>query len=244
MVRVDERSDVGAGVLQITLDRPERRNAIDHATLLELLEAQAEAANARVVVLTGAPPAFCAGADLHGVEEDVFARDLKRVLHGFTTLSAPVVAAIDGAALGAGAQLAAVADLRVATPDSVVGVPAARLGLVIDRWTIDRIAQEFGSPVARAMLLAAQTYTGAQLHASGGVHRLGGLDDALAWVAQIANLAPLSIAAHKVGLESTMAIRPTDSAFEAARARAWSSRDAKEGRAAFLAKRPAEFRGD
>lgn len=244
MVRVDDRSDVGAGVLQITLDRPERRNAVDHATLLALREAQAEAANARVVVLTGAPPAFCAGADLHGVEEAVFAGDLRRVLHGFTTLSAPVVAAIDGAALGAGAQLAAVADLRVATPDSILGVPAARLGLVIDHWTIDRIAQEFGSPVARAMLLAAQTYTGAQLHASGGVHRLGGLDDALSWAAQIAALAPLSIAAHKVGLESSMATRPADPAFEAARARAWSSRDAQEGRAAFLAKRIAEFRGD
>ncbi len=244
MVRVDERSDVGAGVVQITLDRPERRNAVDHATLLELLEAQVEVANARVVVLTGAPPAFCAGADLHGVEEGVFARDLERVLHGFTTLSAPVVAAIDGAALGAGAQLAAVADLRVATPDSVVGVPAARLGLVIDHWTIDRIAQEFGSPMARAMLLAAQTYTGAQLHASGGVHRLGGLDDALVWVAEIAKLAPLSIAAHKIWLESSMASRPLDPAFEAARARAWSSNDAQEGRAAFLAKRPAEFRGD
>lgn len=244
MVRVDERSDVGAGVLQITLDRPDRRNAVDHPTLLELIDAQVRAADARVVVLAGAPPAFCAGADLHGVEEDVFATDLARVLRGFTTLAAPVIAAIDGPALGAGAQLASVCDLRVASPASVLGVPAARLGLVIDHWTIDRIAQEFGPPVARAMLLAAQTYTGAQLHASGGVHRLGDLDDALSWAGQISRLAPLSISAHKLGLESVSAPRPTDSAFEAARSRAWSSRDAEEGRAAFLAKRPAEFRGD
>ncbi|MEO6651744.1 MAG: enoyl-CoA hydratase-related protein [Ilumatobacteraceae bacterium] len=244
MVRVDERSDVGTGVLQITLDRPERRNAVDHATLVELLAAQADAASARVVVLTGAPPAFCAGADLNGVDQAVFARDLERVLHGFAALPAPVIAAIDGPALGAGAQLVAVCDLRVATPESVVGVPAARLGLVIDSWTVDRIAQEFGASVARAMLLAAETYTGQQLHASGGVHRLGDLDHALAWAAQIATLAPLSIAAHKVWLESSATSRQSVPAFEAARSRAWSSNDAIEGRAAFLAKRPAVFRGD
>lgn len=243
MVRVDERTDVGAGVLQITLDRPDRRNAVDHQTLRELLEAQETAMNSRVVVLTGVPPAFCAGADLHGVEEAVFVADLERVLRGFTTLPVPVIAAIDGPALGAGAQLAAVCDLRVASVDSVIGVPAARLGLVIDRWTIDRLEQEFGPPVARAMLLAAETYTGAQLHGSGGVHRLGGLDDALAWAGQISELAPLSVSAHKLGLESTVPAGAADPGFDAARAGAWSSTDAREGRAAFLAKRPAEFRG-
>ncbi|MFW2334295.1 enoyl-CoA hydratase-related protein [Ilumatobacter sp.] len=242
MVRVVERSDVAAGVWAITLDRPERRNAVDHDTLLALLDAQQAVADARSVVLTGSPPAFCAGADLTGVDEGVFARDLARVLRGFTTLSAPVIAAIDGPALGAGAQLVSVCDLRVATPESIVGVPAARLGLVIDAWTIDRIRTEFGAALTRGMLMAADTYTGQRLHEAGVVHRLGGLDEALAWAGYIASLAPLSIGAHKVALESDGSDAAAER-FETLRRDAWSSDDAREGRTAFLEKRRPEFRG-
>ena len=242
MVRVVERSDVEAGVWTITLDRPERRNAVDHETLLALLDAQRSVAGARAVVLTGAPPAFCAGADLTGVEQGIFARDLARVLLGFTTLTAPVIAAIDGPALGAGAQLAAVCDLRVATAESIVGVPAARLGLVIDAWTIDRIRTEFGAAITRGMLMAAETYTAQRLFGAGVVHRLGALDEALSWAGDIATLAPLSIGAHKFALEAD----GSDGArgrFESLRQRAWSSDDAHEGRTAFLEKRRPAFRG-
>lgn len=241
MVRLADRSDIGPGVWTITLDRPERRNALDHATLLELQRLQVGLADARVVVLSGAPPAFCAGADLTGVDQRVYGADLAKVLRGFVGLRAPVVAAIDGPALGAGAQLVSVCDLRVATPESVVGVPAARLGLVIDHWTIERVRSEFGASVARAMLLAAETYTGERLHAAGAVHRLGGLDEALDWAGEIATLAPLSIAAHKVGLELPGG---ADLArFDAVRTEAWDSDDAAEGRAAFLEKRRPVFRG-
>ena len=243
MVRVEERADVGDGVVLITLDRPERRNAVDHDTLLALLDAQAAHADARVIVLTGAPPAFSAGADLHGVEQGVFASDLARVLLGFTHLPAPVIGAIDGPALGAGAQLVSVCDLRVATPNSKFGVPAARLGLVVDHWTVERLSREFGWPVARAMLLGAEVYSGEQLHAMGSVHRLGGLDTALDWAAAISRLAPLTIAGHKLALESSAGEPHTDPAVEHARQRAWASDDAEEGRRAFLEKRSAAFRG-
>lgn len=232
---------MGPGVWTVTLDRPERRNAVDHATLIELIEIQRELDGARVVVLGGEPPAFCAGADLTGVDQSVYGADLARVLRGFVHLGAPVMAAIDGPALGAGAQLVAVCDLRVATPESVVGVPAAKLGLVIDHWTIERLRSEFGAAVARGMLLAAETYDATRLHACGAVHRIGTLDDALAWAGEIATLAPLSIAAHKVGLESDD--DEARSRFDRARTVAWESGDAAEGRAAFLEKRPPVFRG-
>ncbi len=96
-------------VVVVTLNRPQRRNAVDHATLLALREIQADIAagaprETRVIVLTGAPPAFSAGADLAGVEEAEFARDLGIVLRGFGQLPLPVIAAIDGPALGAGAS--------------------------------------------------------------------------------------------------------------------------------------------
>jgi enoyl-CoA hydratase len=243
MVRVERRDDVAEGVVTITLDRPERRNAVDHATLLALLDAQAACRDARVVVLTGAPPAFSAGADLTGVEEGVFATDLRRVLHGFTELGAPVIAAIDGPAMGAGAQLASVCDLRVATPTSTFAVPAARLGLMIDQWTVERLAREFGWPITRGMLLAAEVFDAERLFATGAVHRLGTLDDALAWAGQISRLAPLSIAGHKLALEVVAGDVEPDERVLAAVAAAWGSADAEEGRRAFLEKRRPDFRG-
>lgn len=260
--------EYGDRVMVVTLDRPERRNAVDHATILELLAAQRrivdpgapdDAAGSnhdgpnhdgsnhdgpvRAVVLTGAPPAFSAGADLTGVEEGRFAVDLAAALKGFGTLPVPVIAAIDGPALGAGAQLAVAADLRVATPGSVIGVPAARLGLVVDHWTVRRLATEFTPPVARAMLVAAETYSGEQLHALGGIHRLGTLVDALAWASELTALAPLTMHGHKLALERAAAEPPADEAFEEARRTAWASADAAEGRQAFLEKRPARFTG-
>lgn len=243
MVRVDRQDRVAL----ITLDRPERRNAVDHPTLLRLLEVQAEIDEAgpdvRAVVLTGAPPAFSAGADLHGVEAGQFATDLGSVLRGFGRLRVPVIAAIDGPALGAGAQLAVAADLRVATHDSILGVPAAKLGLVVDHWTLRRMTSEFTAPVAKAMLIGAETYTGERLFSLGVVHRMGNLDDALSWAGYLAGLAPLTMAAHKIGLEHWAAEPPRDEPFETARSEAWASRDAAEGRQAFLAKRAPRFTG-
>jgi enoyl-CoA hydratase len=248
MVRLAWDGDEGdgrTGVLVVTLDRPERRNAVDHATLLALLAAQREAAAAaRVLVLTGAPPAFSAGADLTGVEEGEFAALLGEVLRGFGELPIPTIAAVDGPALGAGTQLAVACDLRVATAGSRFGVPAARLGLVVDHWTVERIARELGWPIARAMLVAAEQYDATALHAAGAVHRLGDLGAALAWARELASLAPLTMAGHKLALERSSPPPTADDAVEAARRAAWASADATEGRRAFLEKRPARFTGD
>jgi enoyl-CoA hydratase len=241
MVRVEWRDRV----LVITIDRPERRNAVDHATLLALSEAQRAAAEgrARVVVLTGAPPAFSAGADLNGVENGAFVAALVAALRGFTELGAITLAAVDGPALGAGTQLAIACDLRLATPTSVFGIPAAKLGLAVDRWTIERLVREFGWSIARAMLLGAVTYRGEQLHITGGVHRLGELADALVWADELAELAPLTIATHKLGLERAAPAPGFDPVFEQAREAAWASADAEEGRTAFLDKRRPRFEG-
>ena len=84
---------------------------------------------------------------------------------------------------------------------------------------------------------AVKTATAEQLHVTGAVHRLGGLADALVWADELAHLAPLTIRAHKLGLEA-------DERFEAARVAAWASADAEEGRLAFLEKRPPVFRAE
>jgi enoyl-CoA hydratase len=93
------------------------------------------------------------------------------------------------------------------------------------------------------MFVGAETYRAERLHAAGAVHRLGGLDDALAWAGELANLAPLSLRGHKLALEAIADGRDDDPGAAAARERAWASADAAEGRQAFLEKRPADFRG-
>jgi enoyl-CoA hydratase len=241
MVRLDWHDRV----VVITIDRPERRNAVDHATLLALREAQLTALDrqARALVLTGAPPAFCAGADLTGVESGAFVEALVGALRGFTELPIPTIAAVDGPALGAGTQLAISCDLRVATATSTFGIPAAKLGLVVDHWTIERLAREFGWATARLMLLSGQTARADHLLGSGAIHRIGTVDAAITWAHELAELAPLTIAAHKLGLERSGSGPEVDDLYEAARAAAWASEDAVEGRTAFLEKRPPRFEG-
>jgi enoyl-CoA hydratase len=148
------------------------------------------------------------------------------------------MAAVEGAALGAGTQLAVACDLRVATYDSQFGIPAGKLGLMVDQWTVDRLVAVAGESTARAMLLAAEVYRGERAHGIGFVHRLGAPSDAIEWAEAVAALAPLTLQGHKVGLNGA----DTD-AYGAAFTRAWSSADLQEGMAAFRERRRPHFRG-
>jgi enoyl-CoA hydratase/carnithine racemase len=144
-----------------------------------------------------------------------------------------------GAALGAGVQLLAVGDLRVLAPGCAVAVPAARLGLVVHHWTVRRLMSEFTPSVARAMLLAAESYDAERLHGLGVVHRLGDLEGAIGWAVELSHMAPLSMRGHKAALESEV----LDHHVAELRAMALTSADALEGREAFIAKRTARFVG-
>lgn len=232
-------------VLVVTIDRPERRNALDHDALDGLAAAMLEATTSgvRALVLTGADGHFCAGADLSGVEDPAFVVRLNEVLESLRSSSFPTIAAVEGAALGAGTQLAVACDLRVATPDATFGIPAARLGLMVDGWTVQRLVGMAGQGTARAMLLAAETMDGAAAHRIGLVQRLGDLDEALGWAASIASLAPLTISGHKLGCNEAETLAATSDAYRAAWSDAWSSADLAEGLAAFADRRPARFEG-
>src|SRR5690606_37898350 len=147
VIHLEDRGDVAL----ITIDRPDRRNALDMPSLDELLDVHRRVDGARVVVLTGAGGHYCAGADLSGVEDRAFTDRLRDVLSAIRDDPRPHLAAVDGAALGLGTQLAAACDLRVATPAARFGIPAARLGLMVDHWTIERLAALAGPGPARAM---------------------------------------------------------------------------------------------
>jgi len=237
-----------ADVVVVTLDRPERRNALDHATLQSLDDAitHAVAERARVLVLTGAGGHFCAGADLTGVEDEGFVDLLRSVLEGLHSAPFPVVAAIEGAALGAGTQLAMSCDLRIATATASFDIPAAKLGLTVDHWTVQQLARHAGDSLARVMLLGAEVLRGDRLYASGFVHRLvdegGVVEPALAWARELRALAPLTIAAHKVMLGVAEHVEEPPPVAVEARAAAWASADFQEGLAAFRERRTPDFR--
>lgn len=233
------------GVTVLTIDRPDRRNAVDVDAITAIgdhLEA-AKGAAGRVVVLTGGGGHFCAGADLGGVDDEVFVGALNRTLGLLRDPAYVTVAAIEGVALGVGTQLAVSCDLRVAVADARFGIPAAKLGLTVDHETVRRLAAFAGEGTARAMLLAADELDGGAAHRIGLVQRVGSLEEAMAWATEIAALAPLTITAHKLGLER-IADRADDPDFAAARLRAWRSTDLQEGLDAFRTRRPPQFRGE
>jgi enoyl-CoA hydratase len=234
-------------VALVTIDRPERRNAVDRDALAGLETAIAAASSnstTRVFVLTGAGGHFCAGADLTGLEDESFAATLRVVLQGLRDAPFPTIAAVDGAALGAGTQLAIACDLRVATPAARFGIPAAKLGLMVDHWTVQRLALFAGHGPARAMLLAADVLPGDEAVRLGLAQRSGDLDVALAWALDIAALAPLTIQGHKVALNRLEPDLGSDPAVGDAFKRAWASADLREGLAAFHERRSPVFRGE
>jgi enoyl-CoA hydratase/carnithine racemase len=126
-------------VLRVTLARPERRNAFDAALIAELTEAFADIGDARAVVLAGEGQAFCAGADIEwqrssiglSFEENVEdAHRLYRMCETIDRCPAPVVARIQGYALGGGSGLAACADIAIAATDAVFGFSEVKLGII------------------------------------------------------------------------------------------------------------------
>ncbi|CAN5537785.1 enoyl-CoA hydratase [soil metagenome] len=239
--------EIRGPVVAVTIDRPERRNAVDREALDALHAAVVAATDdgARALVLSGSGGHFCAGADLTGVEDAGFGLALRAVLDGLRDAPFATIAAVDGAALGAGTQLAVACDLRVATPAARFGIPAARLGLMVDHWTVQRLALLAGHGPARAMLLAAEVITGDDAIRLGLVQRHGYLDAALAWADDLAVLAPLTVAGHKLALNRLEVGSGSDDDAEvrAAFDRAWASADLQEGLAAFRESRQPIFRG-
>ena len=203
--------------------------------------------------MTGEGTAFCSGADLHTVGDAGFLDALYAMLQRVVEVPVPVVAAVNGPAIGAGTQLAIAADLRVVDPGAVFGLPTAGLGLAVDPWTVRRLALLAGGGPARRMLLACERLD--VTAAAGLVDRLGTPDDALAWAAEMAELAPLTLAYNKlavnrlledatdpetldeVGPRSPRAGRATTSSRDAAPARR-SGRRASSGRNVFRGGRP------
>jgi enoyl-CoA hydratase len=232
----------GVGLLE--LDRPDRRNALDVEQCRRVAAGMATVLDrgARAVVVTGRGTSFCSGADFGQVYTDGFRDALYAALHAVTDAPVPVVAAVNGPAIGAGTQLAIACDLRVVAPDAVFAVPTARIGLAVDPWTVRRLARIAGGGTARAILLGCEQVGAELAHARGLADRVGDLDHARALAAEIATLAPLTLAYNKLALDRED-LADDDPALVAAFGRCWASADLEEGRRARTEKRRPAFEG-
>ena len=229
----------------ISLNRPDKRNALNIELCHRLRGAVTEAAGrgARAIVLTGAGTSFCSGADLGEVYTADFRDALYAMLHAVTDAPVPVVAAVNGPAIGAGTQLAIAADLRVAAPGALFAVPTAKIGLAVDQWTIRRLALLAGNGTARAVLLACDQLDADAARRCGLVERTGSPRQAIEWAAEMAALAPLTIAYSKQVLNEVFEPPLHDKALDAAFEACWASADFAEGRRARAEKRPPAFEG-
>jgi enoyl-CoA hydratase len=230
-------------VAVITINRPERRNALNLAALHLINDHldDALAQGARAVVLTGAEGHFCAGADLKELEDVRYTEVLGEMLLNVADAPVPVIAAISGACMGLGMQLATACDIRVATDDAYFAVPVAKLGLMISHWTMTRMTMFFGQGPVRRMILTAEVLDSDTAYQQGFAQR-GSLEDAVEIAKRVTTLAPLALAGSKLGLN--LAPNSPLDAYEAAFHAAWESNDLREGRAAFAERRSPTFNGD
>jgi enoyl-CoA hydratase len=238
-------------VVVLELQREERRNALNlelcqeiHAAVDSAIGGGAVDGGARAIVITGQGSVFCSGADLGGVYGPEFLEALYGMLHHLTRVPVPIIAAVNGPAIGAGTQLAMACDLRVADKTATFAVPTAKNGMAVDAWTIRTLAQLAGTGPARRLMLAAESLDREEALATGLADRAGTIDDAVAWAKEIATLAPLTLAHNKLILNGTPDGSPVDGAtIEASFRTVWESEDVREAATARDEKRPPVFKG-
>lgn len=242
-------------VCWITLNRPDKRNALNQAARAALDGALAELAAddaVRVVVLTGTGPAFCAGADLSDAKPDdrhPMAIPARPVAQSLSAFGKPLIAAINGTAVGGGLELALACDLRIASRTAKFGLPEIRIGSLPGSGGTQRLMHAVGPALAARMLLTGDPISAEEALRAGLVSDLAepaGLAGLAGELAQrIAGHAPLSLRAMK---QCMLAARdaPLAAGLELERT-LWTllatTSDRQEGRAAFREKRAPRFTG-
>lgn len=252
------RIDVDGSVATLTVSRPDKLNAFD----IDMLKALASAcdtvetnADIRVVILTGEGKAFSAGGDIRawgGMKPEEFGHQWvrfgHRVFERLASLRMPVIAALNGHALGGGLELAACADLRVAESQIRIGLPETGLGMVPGWSGTQRLVRRFGPQIVRRMALGGEMYSAGEAAAHGLVDRVVATGEAVAsaraWANEIARRGPAALEITKLmvgvanGEDNGAAVEALGSILVA------KTGDLKEGVAAFTGKRAADFKGE
>ncbi len=253
-IRIEDRDLVRI----LTIDNPPKRNAFDYGSLAALAEACAGAGRERVrcLVIRGAGDhAFSSGFDIDAMGEgerpDVA---VERAMQAVDALLCPTIAYLNGSAFGAGCELAAACDLRVARDGIQLGMPPAKLGVIYAASGLRRFVDLMGPSRAREMFFTGRPLDARRALEMGLVNRVAPMEQAEAEVmtlaAEIAQNAPLAVqgmkrilrlleATHERGLTQEERNEVAE-----LRRRAFDSADLREGREAFQNKRPPRFRGE
>ena len=247
------------GIVVITINRPQRRNALDGDAWRRLGDAFVAASarpGTRAIILTGAGGHFCSGDDIVAfskVRDDPAARSVywNSIMDCYTAVSAssvPVIAAVRGACVGGGCTLALRSDFRLADTSARFGIPPAKLGLVYPAESTRLLVAAVGITMAKRLL-----YTGEIIGAEEA--RIGGLttamvegdvvEAAIAFARPIVTNAPISLAATKLICDAIAMdrVEAEKDRFEALFRDADASEDAREGARAFAEKRAPKFKG-
>ena len=252
--------EIHQGVATLTLNRPERLNAIsptmatELATVCRTLSADE---TLRALVVTGRGRAFCAGADIEALEgldgaaaQWAFLETVQHAMNAVEALPVPSIAAINGVALGGGCELAIACDFRIMSDASRLGVPEIKLGLLPGAGGTQRLSRLLPPAIAKQMIYLGDPLGAGDAHAHGIVNAVVPADEvlgtAMSWAGRIADLPPLALRTAKL-LVHGAALNGLDNGIEAERqgvAFLFQTSDAKEGIKAFLEKREPRFQGN
>jgi enoyl-CoA hydratase len=242
------------GVLRLTLNRPEARNALNQElrdALVAALGAAAADPAVRAVVLTGNEKAFVTGADIKAMAEatpvSIRAGRGHLIWEAVSAFEKPLIAAVRGYALGGGCELAMACDIIIASETAVFGQPEIKVGIMPGAGGVTRLIRRLGGPRALRLLLTGETFSGAQA-AAWGLASEAVADDQVAdrAVAMAAAIAGLPAASARAILRTATLGdgAPIDQALAAEREMflsLFATPDQREGMAAFLEKRPPQF---
>ena len=249
-------------VARLTLNRPDSRNALDHELLDGIAAAMAtldRGIEVRCVVITGAGNAFSAGYDIAAIPSESFERDAEAlVAHPFhDALEAvaghpwPVIAAINGHALGGGLELTLTCDLRICARGAKLGMPPAKLGLIYGHTGLQRFIDAIGVPRTKELFLTGRNLEADRAEHIGLVNEV--VDDAelesaaVRLAAEIADNAPLSMRGNKHAIDTLNSFARLTPEQERElielRESCFSSDDFREGIAAFAEKRKPVWKG-
>lgn len=256
----DVHVTIEGGIARLTLSNPERRNAISSAMWRALSAFAADAgqrSDIRVALIRGEGTlAFSGGADISDFSAarsdasgaQTYDELVEAACAAIEGLGFPVVALVRGACVGAGAALAASCDIRIASEDAFVAIPAARLGLGYDPRGVSRLVRAYGPHMTRQLFFTAERLAARRVCELGGFDQVAGLEevDALAdkMVSRIAENAPLTLKAAKLSIRAAEGVGGgvlTEARHLTQLANA--SLDYREGRLAFAEKRAPRFTG-
>lgn len=250
--------EIDAPIGWLVVDRPESRGAMTRAmwaAIPTLLEELAADEDVRVIVIRGTGGYFIAGADITEFREYRSDPELARkydegsdgTLKALAGLSVPSIAMIDGPCVGGGCLTAFGCDLRVASNESFMAIPAGRLGLAYPYHAVERLVAVAGETGALDMLLTGRRIGGEEARSMGIVHRAApaaDLEQAVRKMAgQVARHAPFSLRYARMAVRRESASRIDREQVDALIAACFESEDYQEGVTAFLEKRDPVFRG-